>query len=98
MPTLKQVGECLLKRMGQDEEVRKRLEQAGSLWAEVPFQFYYGNNNDVIDIVVADAERDAIAPLDLPQNVWKALLNSIGPTTLVKKAINTMWLASFSAQ
>lgn len=99
MPTKEEVTKCLFDRMRQDEQVAARMEQAGeAMWREVPFQFYYGHEDNTINIVVTDAEGTAIGPLDLPNDVWKALLDGIGPATVVKKGINSMWLASFSAQ
>ena len=96
MPTLEKVTDCLKTRMMQD--VANKINQAGDLWDDLPFSFYYQKNEDVIDIVIVDAERAAISPKDLPNNVWEALVNQINNTTLVKNAAYTMWLASFKAK
>lgn len=98
MTTGREVAKCLYHRMRRDKSVAERLAEAGALWKEVPLRFYFGDDGDTIDIVVAEAEMASISPLDLPEVVWSALLASIGPSTLVKEAIDTMWLATLGAR
>lgn len=96
MATESQVAAALHARIGNDSP--DQLQKAGDLWREVPFGFYYGNNNDSVDTVVAETVAQVIAPANLPDEVWQNLEGLIGPPTLVKKGIKIMWLATFKAQ
>lgn len=96
MPTYEHISDCLKRRMSQD--VGDKINQAGNLWDSLPFSFYYQKNEDVIDIVIVEAERLAIAPRNLPNIVWEALTSQINNTTVIKNAVYSMWLASFRAK
>ena len=95
MPWESEIADALKERIRQNSEAQ--LTAAGDLWREVPFAFYYGNNNGSIDTAVADVVASAISPASLPNEVWQNLEGLIGPATIVKKGIKIMWLATFRA-
>jgi len=96
MPWESEVAVALRERIRQDDETQ--LTAAGDMWKEVPFSFFYGNNDKTIDAVVADVVESTISPAHVPTEVSKNLEGLIGPATLVKKGIKIMWLATFRAE
>jgi hypothetical protein len=95
MPWESEIADALKERITADSP--SQLTAAGAMWREVPFSFFYGNNDGTIDVVVADVVARTISPANLPNDVWKNLEGLIGPATLVKKGIKIMWLATFRA-
>lgn len=96
MPSETEVGAALKERLDADSP--EQLEQAGSLWTAVPFAFYYGNQNETIDVVTAETVAELIRPDALPDEVSKKMEGLIGPNTVVRKGITIMWLATFRAE
>jgi hypothetical protein len=96
MATESQVAGALRERIRNNSP--DKLAKAGALWREVPFGFYYGNNNDSIDTVVSETVAGVIAPANLPDDVWHNLEGLIGPTTLIRKGIKIMWLATLRSE
>lgn len=96
MPWESEISDALKVRISTDSG--SQLAAANEMWREVPFSYYYGNNDNTIDVVVADVIAAMISPATLPNEVWQKLEGLIGPSTLVKKGIKIMWLATFRAQ
>jgi hypothetical protein len=96
MPSETDVAEALRARINENSP--DQMAQVGELWMEVPFAFFYGNQNETIDTVVAEVVAALIRPYTLPNQVSQKMEGLIGPNTPVKKGITIMWLATFRAR
>ena len=95
MPTIDKIEDALKKRISND--VGSVFNP--SIWKDIPFINYYGNDDEVVNVVVYETTEGVVKSegKTLPDNVWKALIAAVSPATLPKNAINTMWLASIRA-
>jgi len=74
------------------------MEKAGSLWPNLPFNFFYLNHaDDVVDIVVKDITERLAAQngITLPGFVFHNLEDMVGPKTPVKDGIRLVFLTIF---
>jgi hypothetical protein len=95
MATIGEIEGALKDRIGAD--AREELDEAGSMWKEVPMRFYYGSSDQRVDLAIGHAMVEAIKPKILPNDIWQNLRDVINPTTIVKNAIKSMWLANLGA-
>jgi hypothetical protein len=96
MPWESDVAAALRTRISNDSP--DQMNTVGDLWTEVPFSYFYGNDNRTVDTVVAETVDVLIRPSTLPAEVEQKMEGLIGPNTSVKKGINIMWLATFRAK
>jgi hypothetical protein len=70
------------------------------LWKDVPFGRYYGDDDELTNIVVFETTEQVVNEegRTLPPIVWRALIDEIAPDTTPKAAIPKMWLATLGAQ
>lgn len=95
MASTKQIEDALGSRIRQDNP--GQFDQA--TWKEKPFSRYYGNDDEMVNIVVYETTERVVngEGKTLPVVVWQQLIEEVGPTTTPKSAIPKMRLASFAA-
>lgn len=95
MPTINKIEEALKKRISND--VGGVFNP--NIWKDIPFVNYYGPDDEVTNIVVYETTEGVVREegKTLPDNVWRALIAAVSPSTTPKNAINTMWLAAIRA-
>ena len=95
MADINDVARLFKERLRSDSP--DQLKKAGDLWQEVPLSFYYTNRGgETIDIAVVEITKRIAddESLDLPEEVFENLADLIGVTTITKKAIRMIFLAT----
>jgi hypothetical protein len=97
MAEIEDVAELFRIRIQKDSP--KQMEKAGSLWPDLPFNFFYLNHaEDVVDIVVKSITERLAAQngVTLPDFVFKNLEKMVGPKTPVKDGVRLVFLTIFA--
>ena len=95
MADIKEVTRLFRDRLRSDSP--NQLDKAGDLWPEVPLSFYYTKRGgETIDIAVVEVTRRIADDegVELPEEVYENLADLIGITTITRKAIRTIFLAT----
>jgi len=88
------IKEALKARLQDD--CPERLKSAGTSWAGVPLGFYYATPEEAVDIAIAEVIAEVLDANneELPKNVADSLRKAVSLTTLVKGAVEIMWMAN----
>lgn len=95
MADMNEVTRLFRERLRSDSP--DQLREARDLWPEVPLSFYYTTRGgETIDIAIVEITKRIADDegLELPEEVFENLADLIGVTTITRRAIRMIFLAT----